>query len=155
MPTQQYKPKGRERRLATLGALQDLDMGDAQLASLFQKMQQDKQMMPVQLESMQSEAALNKARAKGAQVEADLAPELLQSQNTMNQLRGIGDIGQGMMMSNPVLSEDVMSQLLQRFGLYTPNPNAALERLAAQHGMTLDEILERRNQWLNNQQKKK
>ena len=147
------RPKGRDRAIATMGALQQMDMGDAQLASLLQKMQQDKQFAPVQLESMQSEAALNKARAKGASVEAALAPEMLKSQTMMNQLRGVGDIGRGMMMSSPELSEDVMSQLLQRFGLYQPNPMAAMERQAAQHGMTVEQFQQMREKLLN--QKKK
>jgi hypothetical protein len=145
--------KGRERAIATMGALQDLDMGDAQLAALMQKMEQDQRFEPAQLAALESEAAFNKARAKSASTEADLAPEMLKSQTMMNQLRGIGDIGQGMMMSNPELSEDVMTQLLQRFGLYQNNPMAALERQAAQHGMTVEQFQMMRERLLNNKTK--
>lgn len=141
--------------LQQMQQLQSLDMNDAQLAGLFQKLGQDKEEAPLRRRGMESEARMNESRAKSMETESGLAEKMLDSQITLNQLRGVGDVGQGLMMSNPELGEDVMAQILQRFGLYKPDPLSGDRRAAAKQGMTLEQYQQMRDRMLNQGKKEK
>jgi len=121
-----------EKMIMRMKGLQDLDQGDAQLAALFQQLGQDRELQPHRVK----EAEL---RNKGMEMDQKMAPEMMQMQRLGSVLRGAGDLSQGL-YSNPQLSEDIITQILGRFGMYTPDPEAGEKRAAAQQGLSLDEF---------------
>lgn len=127
--------RGIERRL---GIMQQLDQGalnDAQIASIMQNLD----MAPLQQQGMQQDIRGGQLRNQLLEQQVAQGPrnyELDQQSKLIDALGRFGYLG----MTNPALAGDAIQQILQRSGLYEPDPMADIKRAAAQRGMSVEQF---------------